>query len=296
MMKTALSIIQDVMYRFNLSNVPDALFGETDPNTLQLLHTLYAVCEELRQAGIWSVQKRAFEFDTEVDRIQYSLPKDYYMPLLSTHWNNDEKWPLIGPVSDERYNWHVRSDYSASHNYIYRIFGWDGNSNTELGQFYVNPTPGEAQTLSYDYITRHLFLPQNWEPETTYAADTDYVNVNGNIYLCKTDGDSSADDPPSGQTTAITDGTAKWDYYNVPYEELKADTDLCLFDYDLVKLGIRAKWSGEKRGDIYSEKAEREYEGKIEKAIARYKGSFKGSMARRAIEPRYSIPWRNWSL
>ena len=292
MMKTALSIIQDVCYREN-QPAPTALIGETDPGTLQWLHLLYSVAEDLRQARVWPQQKRKHSFSTAADTTQYKLPADYFSPILATGWNQSQDNALMH-VSDSRFNWYLHSGASSSYYYVYRVFGWDQNTSTELGQFEVNPTPSSSQTLSYDYITRHMFLPQNWEPSTAYTT-SDYCNVNGNIYHCTSDGTSSADDPPSGTATSgITDGTAEWGYYNTPYEELIADTDLCLFDYDLCKLGLRAKYR-EVMGGAY-ENPTSEFRAKIDRAVCRYKGSTRLSLANEKSNPRYHIPYKGWSI
>ena len=49
MMKTALSIVQSVMYRENLS-APSSLVSQTDPATLQLIHLLNETVEDIRSA------------------------------------------------------------------------------------------------------------------------------------------------------------------------------------------------------------------------------------------------------
>lgn len=294
MKKTVLSIAQSFYKRINLT-APASLYGSTDPDAIQLLQLIYDVAEELRQAKVFIQQKRTYSFDTVADTTKYQLPTDFYSPILSTHWNQDETDRLIGPVSDNQFNWHLYSGHSSLTNYTYRIFGWDNNPNSELGQFEVNPTPASAQTLSFDYLTRHLFLPPNWLPATVYTT-ANYVNVNGNIYKCTSNGTSSADDPPSGtDASGIADGTAEWGYYNTPYEAILTDNDLCLFDYDLMKIGLRAKWYEEHGGEL-AESAAIEFKSKIDRAVTRYKGSRKGSFASDVTGPRYHMQYKSWSF
>lgn len=301
MKKTALSIIQDVMYLVNLSNVPTAIVGETDPNTLQLRQVLYKVCQDLRQVGAWTEQKRKHTFDTSDGVSTYPLPTDYYSPLTNTHYNDSEADILIGPISDAEFAYYLKSSHTPAHNYYYRLFGWDNNSASAGGQFEITPTPGSAQTLSLEYMTRHLFLPQNWVSGAAYTSGSSYVNVNGNIYKCS-GSITASDTAPAGTGTGIVDDDGTWDYYNEPYETILADTDLVLFDYDLVELGFRGMWSGEKNADIYSADAKAEYQQKKAQARARLKGSFVGSFGRTSGGyagkgmPRYSYPYRNWSI
>lgn len=293
MKKTALLIIQEVLQRVNIPSIT-AIVGSTDPNVLQLKQVLYAVVEELRQVGTWTQQKRKYSFDTVAAVSKYALPKDFYCPLMNTQYNNDENDILIGPISDAEFAFYLNGGTTAGHNYYYRLFGWDNVADSDGGQFEITPTPGSAQELSLEYMTRHLFLPANYVLGTAYAENA-LVNVNGNIYKCSS-AITEADTAPSGTGAAIADDDGTWDYYNEPYEVLAADTDIVLFDYDLVKLGIRAKWSGEKNAGIYSQMAEKEYQKKIDKARARMKGSFIGSMTGTQLVPGYTVPYRNWSL
>jgi len=291
MMKTALGIVQSYRRRVNL-DVPSALAVNTDPDELQLREVLYAVCEELRQEKVWPQQKKVYEFDT-VDTVgSYQMPKDFYAPLARTQFNTDENNLLIGPVSDSDMSMITYGRCPNSRNFTYTIFGPDENPSSAGGQFYVTPTPSSVVSLTYKYISRNLFIPQNWVSGTAYTTAS-YVNANGNIYKCATN-IASATTIPSGTGTGIVDGAGTWDYYDEPYEAILADTDLCLFDDDLVKLGLRAKLREDKGADF--EAAEREFRSKITQAAARYKGSHFGSFGTNQIGPRYWVPYGNWSI
>ena len=147
-----------------------------------------------------------------------------------------------------------------------------------------------------EYVTRHLFLPQHWVASTAYTTD-DYCNANGNCYKCSSAGTSSATTAPTGQTTGITDGTAKWDYYNTPIEALLADTDLCLFDYDIVELGVKAKYIKEHGGQW--KPVEMEYKRAVEEAVNRTRVPHVGSFSRRGRQRggwSYRIPYKSWDI
>lgn len=292
MIKTALSIIQSMCYREN-TPAPATIASGLTTDRLQLLNLLYATCEDLRQSRAFPVAKRLYEFSTTSGTSKYKLPKDYYGALLGTAWNQSENNVLVGPVSDAEFTYRLYGQATSSLNYIYRITSWDSNPNTEGGQIELTPTPSSTQTLSIEYITRHFILPANWAPSTAYSL-TDEVNVNGNIYVCSSAGTSSADDPPSGTSTGITDGTAEWDYDNEPYEAVVNDTDLVLYDADLVKLGLRAKWLEAHGGDYVG--PAQEFKTKIDQAASRMKGSRVGDMGAESFGPLYHVPDRNWSF
>lgn len=289
---TILADIQSFCYRIGLTP-PSSLFGSTDPGTLQLIHIFYSVCESLRQARCWPQQKRTHTFETESGRTKYPLPQDFYACTESTQWNEDQDRQLNGPVSDADFTYRLYGISSSGSDFTWRIFGPDINPNTSGGQFQIEPTPGStAETITFEYLTKNLFLPKNWLPSTAYTSGV-YVNANGNIYLCDTNGTSSST-PPSATTSNIVDGTTRWDYVSTAYETILADTDINLFDSDLVKLGIRAKFLEEK-GEDFNPAAD-EYASKVSQAQARWHGSFVGSMIRKNRGPSYSVPYRNWSL
>jgi hypothetical protein len=333
-------------------SAPTTLVSLTDPDELQLLHILYAVCEELRQAKCWAQLKRRHTFTTSASRVKYQLPKDYYAQLLKTHWNETEDERLIGPESDSGMTYLQQSGSSSTTDFTFRIFGGDENPSSEGGQFEIDPTPSPylwatataysvgdkctssggniytcttaitasdtepsgtttsadgdglwtyveawaGDALSFEYLGRAFFRPRLWTASTAYTEDT-LVSVNDYNYICLANGNSSAADPPSGTGATITDGTTSWAYYDTVLETVVADTDLCVFDDDLVKLGVRAKWMEENGGDYAQAKAE--FEAKIDQAVARYKGSFRGNMCRGSpsrYRTLYKIPYKSWDI
>ena len=293
MMKTALSIVQSVRKRLNLPAIT-ALVGATDPDELQMIELLYAVCEELRQARCWTQLKRSYSFVTVATQATYQLPADFYSPLLNTHWNGSEDEGLIGPVMDGDYMYLLESGTSSTQNYTYRIFGRDENAASNSGQFYVNPTPSAVQTLKFEYLSRSFLLPRNWAASTSFTAAS-YCNASGNIYIKASAGtETSGATVPSHTTGTVTDGTITWTYVGTAYEAIIADTDLVVFDDDLVKLGLRAKWLEESGGEYADAKAE--FEAKIDRAVSRYRGSYVGAFGGGRAAPRYRTQPRSWSI
>lgn len=293
MMKTALSIVQSVRKRLNLPAIT-ALVGATDPDELQMIELLYAVCEEIRQAKCWTQLKRKYSFTTSASRTQYPLPADFYSPLAETHWNTSEDLRLVGPESDNAFGEKLYGAEPSSLNFTYRVFGGDEDTGTTGGQIEVSPTPGSAIACSFEYLTRSFLIPKFWVAGTAYALNS-YCYANGNIYKC-TDAITAADTQPTGQAAIeVVDDDGKWLYQGGAYETVIADTDLVVFDDDLVKLGLRAKWLEESGGEYAEAKAE--FEGKIDKAIARYRGPYIGSLCGRTASRRYSVsPLRTWSI
>jgi len=294
MMKTALSIVQSVRKRLNLPAIT-ALVGATDPDELQMIELLYAVCEELRQARCWIQLKRSHSFATVATQASYQLPADFYSPLLNTHWNATEDERLIGPATDDDFMYLTESGSSSTQNYTFRVFGRDENTASGGGQFQVNPTPSAVQTLKFEYLSRSFLLPRNWVTATVYAASA-YCNASGNIYQTAAGGTSGIT-VPSHTTGSVIDGVGgvTWTYVSAAYETLVADTDLVVFDSDLVTLGVKAKWLEESGGEYGEAKAE--FEDKIDRAVSRYRWPIIGSMCGGGYRRNYSVtPRRGWTL
>lgn len=290
-MTAAIDVVKSFCYREGI-DIPSGMtfVSPTDPGTLKLLHTLYAVAEDLRALKVWTVQKRTYTFDFEASRTKYNLPQDFYAPLPLTHYDSDQRWRLEGPLSDGDFTYRLYGIRSGTQ-VAYRLFGPDFNPNSTLGQFEIDPSDSTGgRTIVFEYVSRNLFLPKHWAPSTAYTSGQ-YVNVNGNIYLCDTNGTSSTT-PPEDQDANITDGSTRWDYVATPYETIVADADINLFDDDLVKLGLRAKWF-EGAGEQY-ENATLEYEKRKEAAVNRYNGSYIGSLVGKAEGPRYQLPGGSW--
>jgi hypothetical protein len=293
MMKTALSIVQSVCRRIN-HPVPSTLISVTDPDEIQMIELLVAVCEELRQARCWTQLKRSYSFNTVASQATYQLPQDYYSPLLRTHWNADEDLRLAGPESDDDYVYLKESGASSPVNYTFRLFGRDENPASNSGQFQITPTPSGVDTLKFEYITRSFFLPKNWTASTSFTAAS-YCNASGNIYKKASAGtETSGATVPSHTTGTVTDGTITWTYQAESYETVLADTDLVIFDDDLVKLGLRAKLLEDRGGEFEGPAAE--FQAKIDRAMARYKGSFVGAFGGRSSGSRYKVQSGNWSI
>lgn len=294
MMLTALEIMQRMRQRINIQALT-SLESQGDPDELQLIELLVVVCEELRETKAFPTSKRTYSFDTVSGTDAYKLPIDFYSPLLGTHFNQDEFLRLTGPVSDDTFNYLLYGSVSGTTNYTYRLFGMDQNPASVGGQFKLYPEPSAAQTISFEYISRHLFLPPHWVANTSYTTSPlSRVNINGNIYKCTVAGTSGSTGPTGTAASGITDGTAEWGYVNEPYERPITDTDLCIFDHSLVKTGLRAKWLEEKGGDWQNAAAD--YEKAKMAAKARMKGSYIGTFARNGVDVRYRVPYRNWSI
>lgn len=269
MRKTALSICQNVFYRINEPAI-STLLSLTEQGDLQVRQILYDVCRHLRREGPFRQQIQNHSFATVASTNTYPLPRSYYKAVPWTFYNQNSNWQLIGPLSDAEFQAYKVGELYIPTEFVWRIAGFDENALSESGrQIEIYPTPSAVVTLSFDFVTGHLFVPPNWASSTAYVIG-DYVNVNGRIYLCDTNG-TSGSTPPSGTDDNQSDGTTQWDHYDDPYDTIQDDADYCIFDADLVELGLRA-WYAEEQGGAIAQRAEARFLREIDVMRYRFDG------------------------
>lgn len=239
-MTTALGILQTAANRLGIP-APSAYSSNT-----QLLHLLYEVCEDLRNTRAFRQQVRTHTLTLTAARDSYPLPSDFYSGLLGTHYNQTTSIGLIGPLDDSIWNYMLYGVGGASVNYSFNVRGPDLNPSSTGGQFTLSPTPTATDTISFDYITKHYFVP------STYAV--------------------------ASLASTIT-----------------ADSDICIFDDDVLIQGLKYKYR-EAKGLDYSDPKDA-FERYKESAVSRWHGStVHGFPSRRSSLPRYRVPDGSWSL
>lgn len=211
-MATALTLIQQAAYE-TAFYVPTTLVGNTDPQVLQILNLFYATGRELRQARWWPQLKRSYFITLQVGRSQYQLPQDFYSALPSTHWDQSNKWEMLGPMSDRAWDYRLYGYITIENRKAFRVFGPDMNPNSDRGQFSVNPVPTgitQGTILTFEYITKSWIAPPNWAPSTSYAQNA-WVNCDGNYYKKLTAGSqTSGGVPPNMIYGQGQDGGVFW--------------------------------------------------------------------------------------
>lgn len=293
--KTVLQIVQACAYRGN-TPAPATLYANTDGDALQLVNLLYEVCEDIRRGATFPQQKKVFSFDLETSRSLYPFPVDYWSQVRGTQYDLDATRRLNGPMQDASFALMKYENLGLSSSVAYRAFGPDGNNYTAGGQLEVYPTPtASGETLGFEYISSNLFMPKYWQISTAYTIGQ-YVSSNGKIYLCDTSGTSSATTAVAGTAANTVDATTRWDYQNITYETILADTDLCVFDDDLVTKGLQGYYLTRRNIEGGAELVA-DFKKAIKAAKARWNGSVMGSMARVQSSPNpHGATDGNWPL
>lgn len=273
-----LQIVQGACYEMG-APAPSSLYGTTNTADLQLLNLFYAVGRDVLQRRFWLQLKRTATITLTSGRNKYPLPEDFYAPLPKTYWDQSNKWQMVGPLWDDAFNYRLYGYATSENRRAFRIFGPDQNPNTSGGQFRIDPTPGTSgDILSFDYISKSWLFPPNWTPSEAGITVGKYRNASGNIYKCTAISTGvCGTTPPSHTSGAAVDGGVTWTYQTAAYEAILSDTDICLFEDDLMILGLKA-WYKQAKGLDYAQ-LRADYESNVEEAFARWNPLPKISLA-----------------
>lgn len=208
---TVIELIKAAAYQANMTFVPTTISAATDKSSLQLLHLFYETGRDLRASRWWPQLKKKWSITLQGGRKFYQLPQDFYASLPGTHWDQQNKWEMLGPTPDTVWNYREYGYVTLENRKSFRVFGPDINVNSGAGQLEINPTPGEDLTgvvITFEYLSRSWILPPSWAASTSYTSGA-YVNSAGNVYLYSS-GSTSGANPPNMANGRGLDGGVFW--------------------------------------------------------------------------------------
>ncbi len=223
---------------------------------------------ELRDDFNYPQLKQTHTFDTIASTGQYTLPSNFWKMISSTQWNQDESIPVSGPLTDQEWNYRENYSNTSQYNQKYRIFG----AAFQQGEFFITPTPGSAETISFDYIRSDIVLPKLWEGGETVGVG-DYRTSNGKLYKSSTGG-TCGGIAPKHEEGSVSDGFVLWgrsfdDY--APNGRFQDDTDITLFEDDIMILGMI--WRFLARDGMDYQKDQAEYYKLVDKRAIKSEGA-----------------------
>lgn len=267
--------------------------GSTSPAELQYLSLFKFIGDNLRNRPYqWPQLKRGYTFTVTEDTTRYQLPGDFYRILDSSQWDTTNMWPLRGPISD--FQWTVRNFAVVSlqtrkafrilgpTNYLYNTSPYSQRSR---GWFEIDPAPDNSSDELYlGYLSCNWIQPRDWVTSTAYTAGN-IRSGNGYVYIARNNATSGAT-RPNWTTGSAYDGGGvsgvQWTVYSEPYEVNSSntnlnDSDLCLFDDDLMIEGMRWAYYRAKKQEYEQERAD--WEQQVKSAFARFNGPCRVSMS-----------------
>lgn len=97
-------------------------------------------------------------------QVQYPLPSDWLKQIPQTEWDRTDRWPLIGPISPQDWQSFKSGIVYAGPRLRFRIL-----DNTIA----INPPPGNALTLAFEYISNGWALSPLGVPQARFTNDAD---------------------------------------------------------------------------------------------------------------------------
>jgi len=123
-----------------------------------------------------------------------------------------------------------------------------------------------------------------------FGPDANPASSGGQFYI---------DPPPANSTDVYTfDYITKYMFYSDDYatgsETIAADTDVCLFDDDVVLKGVEWRYRESKGQQFETQRAE--HASLLNAAVARWAPQYRGTFGSQVDGPRYSVPDGSWSF
>lgn len=143
------------------------------------------------------------------------------------------RWLAITTSAYATTTLYAPGEYFTSGGNLYRVTvgGTSGSS--------APTSTTESTDITNGSITCRYHSASSWAGETTYTAGS-YMKVGSQYYRCIVGG-VSYKNQPAWTTTTVTDNDITWTYQDTAYTRLLSDSDICVFDDELMIAGIRAK-------------------------------------------------------
>ena len=165
---TLLTVVQNVAEEQGLTTIADATSDAKDAATLRRL--VNVECNALSRRFDWSALQAEHTFATVASTASYALPDDYLRIIQDTAWNRSDYWQVRGATSPQEWQLRKSGLVTASIRDRFRI---KGTGST----FFIDPTPDEAQTLVFEYISK------NWAVDADDGSAKSSATKNGDTFL-----------------------------------------------------------------------------------------------------------------
>ena len=230
---TILSICQNAALELGITYPSTVVTSSTGTTDRRLLAFAHRTGKDLRSSYDWVQLQKEYTITLVAGQAEYALPADFDQQLFRTHWDRNNHWELLGPLSPTEWQQKKSGITTTSPRRRFRVKGLGTN------KFFVDPTPstGDAGAiLVFEYSSTSWVSPVIWTESTVFAANT-YCAYNGNIYKT-TAGGTTGSTAPTHTTGTVTDGGILWAYQDIGYDQFRADTDFSVIDEKVVELGV----------------------------------------------------------
>lgn len=214
------------------------IVGSTETTTKQLLAITNRINREMADQYPWPKMYASGSITLVGGQATYQLPAAFSYYQYESFWNSSTRWRLLGPMSEQEYA-EIRG--FGLNTTVYQRFQIRGITNSEL---LISPTPGannNGNIIIFEYIADRAVRPRQWTSITLYTAGS-YTFNNGNYYQTSAGG-TTGSTAPTHTSGSVSDGGVTWTYYNGPYLDFLADTDVSIFNEKTLELGVLERFA-----------------------------------------------------
>ncbi len=158
-------------------DVPTVVIGSTDTNTQTLLSCALWSARRIWKAHAWLSLTKEYVWATLPNVAEYALPDDYHRLAMDTAWDRSDFARLRGTLSPVEWQ-RLKSGSLAVANSAnsFRI-----KPVATVMMFTLDPTPTTAQTLVYEYVSRHWCKASGGAEQSEWLADTDLPIIDADL-------------------------------------------------------------------------------------------------------------------
>lgn len=196
------------------------------------------------------------------------------------------RWLAITTTAFAGTTVYAPGDYFTASGNLYRVTV----GGTSSGSAPTSTT--EGTDITNGTITCRYHSAASWTGQTSFTVGS-YIKISSQYYRCVTAG-ITGKNQPTWDTTTFTDNTITWTYQDTSYSRIVTDSDLCVFDDELMIAGMRAALF--KARGIGAEELVKEYEEFKSSAAGRFNIGKVLDLAAGAYSPRpfANLPEGNW--
>lgn len=167
-----LSVVQSVCRRLTI-RVPAAVVSSSDVNVQLMFELANEDGRELQKRLNWQILTKEQTFTATEAAVQANaLPPDFDRFVGNSGYDRTTRRQLLGPITPQVWQ---AIQAQPQLNRVFLAFRERG------GQVLITPTPGNPDTIAYEYVSSNWVQSQGGTGQTAYVADTDTSLIDENL-------------------------------------------------------------------------------------------------------------------
>ena len=234
-------------------NPPTTFINSSNVLAGKLLEHLIQSAKDRRRSKPWPQLVRTGTLTLASGDANPSMPGDIMGFINNTFWDIDGSRPIEGPLNSSQW---ANIQWGIVNVGPFKKFRVAGRIATKRFEVSPTPTSGDAGSqIGFLYTSKNWVIPAMWTTGASYTAGAYVSNATGLIYKTTVGGTSGATIPTHTSGT-VTDGAVQWAYYGDVYDRPMSDSDISLFDDELLEMDVIWRFRKSTGMDYQEHKAE----------------------------------------